>query len=69
MRRLISFVGSFFALSALALPVSTAWAHPGHGSTDPTTVLHLAEPMHLLAWLAPLAIVALVAAKLARRDS
>jgi hypothetical protein len=69
MRRLIPFVGSLLTVCAFALPVSTALAHPGHGSTDPHSALHLAEPLHVLAWLVPLAIAALVGFKLLRRDS
>ena len=68
MRRPISLVGSLLTLCTFALPVSTALAHPGHGSTDPHSALHLAEPLHLLAWLAPLAIAALAGFKLLRRD-
>ena len=64
MRRLIPFVGSLLAVSALALP---AWAHPGHGSTDPHSALHAIEPLHLLAWLAPIALAAFAAFTL-RRD-
>lgn len=27
---------------------STVLAHPGHGTTDPTTVSHITEPVHVL---------------------
>ena len=32
-------------LTVLASPV---WAHPGHGTTEPTSPAHAAEPVHLL---------------------
>ena len=37
----------FFPMSVL-LSAGSAWAHPGHGTTDPTSVAHAAEPIHLL---------------------
>ncbi|MBX3441966.1 MAG: hypothetical protein KF774_06145 [Planctomyces sp.] len=37
------------AAAMLAGAPAAAWAHPGHGSTDPATVTHfLLEPEHLL---------------------
>jgi hypothetical protein len=37
----------FFPMTVL-LSAGPAWAHPGHGTTDPTSVAHAAEPIHLL---------------------
>ncbi|AMV17530.1 hypothetical protein VT03_06535 [Planctomyces sp. SH-PL14] len=34
------------------------WAHPGHGTTDPGSVAHIAEPVHCGAIFAAVAAVA-----------
>lgn len=39
------FFSTTFLLTAGAQSVL---AHPGHGTTEPTTVAHLAEPVHML---------------------
>jgi len=39
---------SFFASSFLTAWAPLAFAHPGHGTTDPTSPAHAAEPIHLL---------------------
>ena len=31
---------------ASALPAAPAWGHPGHGTTDPDSIAHVAEPIH-----------------------
>lgn len=38
------------ALAALVIATWAApvWSHPGHGTTEPTSVAHAAEPVHLL---------------------
>ena len=37
----------FFSAACVAL-ASPLFAHPGHGTTEPTSPLHAAEPVHLL---------------------
>ena len=29
-----------------ALSAYPAWGHPGHGTTDPDSIAHVAEPVH-----------------------
>ena len=31
---------------ALAPLTGPAWGHPGHGTTDPDSIAHVAEPVH-----------------------
>ena len=52
--------------SAVLLLADAAFAHPGHGSTDPRSFLHGLEPEHLVPWLAGVALVALVGWRVAR---
>lgn len=59
---------SIVGAMGLWLVAAAAWAHPGHGSTDPHQTTHVLEPLHLLVWLAPLAIVALVVRTVVRRS-
>ncbi len=43
MRRLV------LSLIGLLVPATLALAHPGHGTTDPASVVHhVAEPVHIL---------------------
>jgi hypothetical protein len=58
-------ISLFVAMSSLC--ALSAFAHGGHGVTPPTSLTHyLVEPLHVLAALAPLGLVA-VAAWLLRR--
>lgn len=42
-----SFVPLLFGITlASVLPTGLAWGHPGHGTTDPDSVAHVAEPVH-----------------------
>ena len=36
---LLGLAGSLFA-------AQPAWSHPGHGTTDPDSIAHVAEPVH-----------------------
>jgi hydrogenase/urease accessory protein HupE len=53
----------FLTLALTTLAAAPLWAHPGHGTTDPQSPAHLAEPVHL----APIAAVILGVAILAAR--
>ena len=39
---------SIWATLFIAVIGSSVWAHPGHGTTEPTSPVHAAEPVHLL---------------------
>jgi uncharacterized membrane protein len=39
---------SVWATLLVATVGSSVWAHPGHGTTEPTSSAHAAEPVHLL---------------------
>lgn len=39
------YVFSWSAIASALLP-SALWAHPGHGTTDPQSAAHYAEPLH-----------------------
>lgn len=59
------------AAAALVCAAEHAWAHPGHGVTDPQTPAHyVMEPVHALPLLSLLAAAALAACRVrARRRS
>ena len=48
-----------WATLLVAAVSSSAWAHPGHGTTEPTSPAHAAEPVHLLPVLLLAGVVAL----------
>lgn len=33
-------------LSGGVFAAQSAWGHPGHGTTDPDSIAHVAEPVH-----------------------
>lgn len=39
---------SVLATLLAVMRAAPVWAHPGHGTTDPTSPSHAAEPVHLL---------------------
>lgn len=51
----------FFLMNLLVLAgYRCALAHPGHGTTEPTSVAHVAEPVHLLPILFAVVAVSLI---------
>jgi hydrogenase/urease accessory protein HupE len=66
-------VKKLLALALVAAP-TTALAHPGHGTTEPTSAAHyLVEPAHLAAFAAVSVVIglgfALLRSRRARRDA
>ena len=58
---------SVWATLLVAVLGSTAGAHPGHGTTEPTSPAHAAEPVHLLPVLLLAGVVALGGFSVVRR--
>ena len=50
----------FFPLLLLTSGAQSVLAHPGHGSTDPSEISHVAEPSHLLPVLVSLAAISMI---------
>ncbi|MGD2140082.1 MAG: hypothetical protein PVH25_06800 [Burkholderiales bacterium] len=52
-------VAMYLLTTIVSVWAMSAFAHPGHGVTPPSTVMHyLAEPLHVLQAFAPLALLA-----------
>ena len=58
---------SVWAMLLVAAVSSSAWAHPGHGTTEPTSPAHAAEPVHLLPVILLAGVVALGGFSVVRR--
>ena len=58
---------SVFTMLLVAAVGSPVWAHPGHGTIEPTSPAHAAEPVHLLPVLLLAGVVALGAFSVVRR--
>ena len=52
---------------SVSVMASQAFGHPGHGSTEPTSPLHAAEPVHLLPIVAIIVSAAFVSLCVVRR--
>jgi NADH:ubiquinone oxidoreductase subunit 5 (subunit L)/multisubunit Na+/H+ antiporter MnhA subunit len=63
LKRLESVLTTWLAMAM----TSQVFAHPGHGTTESTSPLHAAEPVHLLPALMLTAVVAIVGMFIARR--
>ena len=60
-------LGSILTTWLATAMTSQAFAHPGHGTTEPTSPLHAAEPVHLLPALMLTAVVAIGGMLMVRR--
>jgi hydrogenase/urease accessory protein HupE len=58
---------SVLAMLCVAAAVSPAFGHPGHGTTEPESALHAAEPVHLLPLTMLAAVIALGGFSVVRR--